>query len=130
MEPTFRCSTKAAISTLAAEFELPNNPDMQDWEHEVANPERLGEFLSAFETGQLSDDEAFCLMETVIQSFEDLEDAEKWRTFWPTIKARLRDNFQLHAYTIWYWANFDGALSESWTVSPSMRHIFRDRYSD
>ena len=46
---------------------------MQDWEWEVASPERIDEFLAAYEGGELTDDERFTLMETLLQSFEDVD---------------------------------------------------------
>ncbi|HVZ37577.1 MAG TPA: hypothetical protein VG963_34385, partial [Polyangiaceae bacterium] len=45
---------------------------MQDWAWEVADPDRIDEFLAAYEAGDLSDDERFTLMETMLQSFENL----------------------------------------------------------
>lgn len=78
-EPAFRCATEAAISSLATKIGLPNTPDMQDWECQVAPPDRLSEFLSVCDTENLNDDERFCLMEIVIQSFEEFYSGGKWR---------------------------------------------------
>lgn len=103
---------------------------MQDWEYEVAAPERLSEFLSALDAKDLSDDERFCLMEIVIQSFEDFENGGKWRVFWPRIEKQLRVNFQLHSYTVWYWADFKNSSSDSWNVSHAMQKIFRQHSRD
>jgi len=60
--------TRTAIDALAARFGLPNRPDMQDSEWEVAGPTRLDELINAYKSGELDDDERFTLMETIIQS--------------------------------------------------------------
>lgn len=96
---------------------------MQDWEYEVASAERLPEFLLAFETGQLDDDERFTLMETIIESFLELESESKWRVAWPRIEAHLRSDIELHAHTIWYWARFETPLSDCSAVAQPMRKI-------
>jgi hypothetical protein len=62
------------VLNFALNFErLESCPHMQDWEWEVADSERINEFPSAYESGELSDDERFTLMETILQSFEDLQ---------------------------------------------------------
>ncbi|WP_456715262.1 hypothetical protein [Bradyrhizobium sp. USDA 4353] len=78
---------------------------MQDWEWEVADPTRIDEFLSAYESGELSEDERFVLMETIIQSFEDLQRLgnhpdpdERWQR----VVDILDRNIDLHAHTVWY----------------------------
>lgn len=99
-EPPYRCPTRAAIDSLARRFDLPNTPEMQDWEYQVASAERLSEFLSVFETGQLDDDERFTLMETIIESFLEFESESKWRDTWPRIEAHLRCDFELHTHNL------------------------------
>jgi hypothetical protein len=66
-----RYPTAAAIASLAARFNLPNEPNMQDWEHEVSDHKRLAEFLEAYESGSLTEDERFTLMETIVDSVEE-----------------------------------------------------------
>jgi hypothetical protein len=68
-EHLWRSPTRAAINALALRFDLPNTQGMQDWEHEVADADRIHEFIAAYQSGQLDDDERFTLMELIIQSF-------------------------------------------------------------
>ncbi|NPU12768.1 hypothetical protein HL667_03270 [Bradyrhizobium sp. 83012] len=85
---------------------------MQDWEWEVADPTRIDEFLSAYESGELSEDERFVLMETIIQSFEDLQRLEKHPDpdqRWQRVLVILDRNIDLHAHTVWYWSLLDAA---------------------
>ena len=70
-EHLWRFPTQAAIERLAERFGLPNTPDMQDWEWQVADPERTDEFLSVFLADELDEDERFTLLETLIQCFEE-----------------------------------------------------------
>src|SRR5262245_42609180 len=67
----WRCPTREAIDKLALRFGLPNHSSMQDWEYEVSDYTRIDEFLTAYETEQLSDNEKFTLMQTIIDSFEE-----------------------------------------------------------
>jgi hypothetical protein len=67
-----RYPTRKAIDSLAARFDLPYTPFMQDWEWEVADSDRIDEFVAGYHSGELNEDERFTLMETIIQSFEDL----------------------------------------------------------
>lgn len=124
--PPFRCPTRSAINSLAKRFGLPNGEFSQDWEHEVADPARLHEFLSAYETQRLDEDERFCLMEIIIQSFEDSDSEVGTSPEWLRIEKLLRANTRLHAYTLWYWACFDLTVEDAWRVSPAMRTVIRE----
>jgi hypothetical protein len=125
-EHLWRHSTRAAIDALAVRFDLPNTLEMQDWEWEVADADRIDEFVAAYQSGQLDDDERFTLMETIIQSFEDLGEALHVDARWQTVIELLNAHIKLHAYTVWYWANPDEDHYEShWTVTPSLRQILR-----
>ncbi|MCP5384447.1 MAG: hypothetical protein H6913_07510 [Altererythrobacter sp.] len=63
---------------------------MQDWEFEVADANRIDEFLSAYQSQELTDDERFTLMEMIIQSFEDLGNLCR-----PTIDGSQRSIFSM-----------------------------------
>ncbi len=83
---------------------------MQDWQWEVADAARIDEFLSAYESGDLSDDERFTLMETILQSFEDLqlfEDRPDPDSRWQRVLEILDQNIDLHAHSVWYWSVLD-----------------------
>jgi hypothetical protein len=66
-EHLWRFPTEQAIASLAARFDLPNESYMQDWEWEVADPERIDEYITVYNSGELNDDERFTLMETIVQ---------------------------------------------------------------
>lgn len=103
-----RFPTAAAIDRLTALLRLP--PGGQDWEIEIADELRVGEFLNAYEAGGLNEDERFALMELIIASYDDLlrggGDAD--RRTWARLRRHLLGEFGLHAYTVQYWSLPDG----------------------
>jgi hypothetical protein len=96
--------------TTATILFTPFDASEQDWEWEVADAERIDEFLSAYESGELSDDERFTLMETILQSFEDLklfEGRPDPDPRWQRVLEILDQNIDLHAHSVWYWSALD-----------------------
>jgi RimJ/RimL family protein N-acetyltransferase len=123
-EPEPRYPTRAAIDALAKRFGFETHPDMQDWQWEVADPARIDELLAAYESGELTDDERFTLMETILQSFEELPDALDEDPRLPRLLALLERNAVLHRPTIWYWCTYqNGDLDDAFQVSPYMRAL-------
>lgn len=101
---------------------------MQDWEYQVADCNRVDEFIAAYSGGELSEDEKFVLMETIIESFEDL--ARRGRDLtadfrWERILVVLDQNIALHAYTVWHWSYLNAETDgEQFFVSPFIRRVF------
>ena len=118
-----RYPTRAAIDSLAARLGLRNEPNMQDWEWEVADPARLDEFISTYRDPELSEDERFTLMETIIQSCEDLGDGLSDDGRWGEVRALLEEHIDLHICSVWYWASLETDLVDAWQVSPFMRGL-------
>ncbi len=132
-EHLWRHPTAAAIDSLATRFNLPNHEGMQDWEHEVADPNRVVEFIDAYKNGELSEDERFTIMETIIQSFEEqersLDDSKEWKE----VLNLIESNVDLHIYTIWYWSLVEEESENNWwNVTKFIRQIFEgncDKYT-
>jgi hypothetical protein len=123
-EHIWRFPTRKAIESLAKRFNLPNTPEMQDWEWEVADPDRIDEFISVYESGDLDDDEKFTLMETIIQSFEELENPLKKEPRWERVLRLIENNINLHIYTVWYWSDLENDNEdEQWRVNPFIKKI-------
>lgn len=123
-EPKYRSGTGETINKLAKELGLPYNERMQDWSYEVANPNDIEKYLNHY--NKLSDDdEKFVLMEILIQATNDQLEIKKFLDYWKETKLRLIDNFDLHEYTIYYWACFDNEeLEDCWIVTPYMRELW------
>jgi hypothetical protein len=130
-EHLWRFPTGASVESLAKRFGLPNRPDMQDWPWEVADANRLDEFLTAYETAGLSDDERFTLMEILLQSFEDRARFHGFDPRWNRALEALDRNINLHAYSVWYWSDVENELEQDqWLVTPFLRQVLskhRDR---
>lgn len=125
IEPECRHPTKSAIEKLAATFSLPNTPDMQDWELEVADPGRIEEFINEYKNGVLTDDEKFTLLEMLLQSFEESELNLSTNKYWKELLELIRNNYKLHEYTIWYWSSFEAENEEEqWRITPFMRELY------
>ena len=123
-ENIWRFPTRKAIDSLAKRFDLPNTPDMQDWEWEVSDADRIDEFLSAYESGDLDEDEKFTLMETIIQSFEELETSLSKEPRWNNVLQLIEDNINLHIYTVWYWSDLENDnKDDQWRVTPFIKTI-------
>jgi hypothetical protein len=100
---------------------------MQDWEWQVADATRLDEFIGAYRDPELSEDERFTLMETIIQSCEDLGDGLSDDRRWVEVRALLEEHIDLHISSVWYWACLETELFDAWEVSPFMRGLV-DKY--
>jgi hypothetical protein len=130
MEPSqHQFATVGVRDALAARFGLPNGPNMQDWEYEVADPARTEEFLCALEQEEFRDDERFIFSETVMQCFEelaglglDLAASEQWRRFVRLLRLRPK----LHATTLFYWADVETMPQDSWHVAPFVRELWKE----
>ena len=122
--PALRCATAAARQRLAALLRLPNAPGMQDWEWEVADAERIEEFLSLYEAGGLGEDERFALVEILIQSFEDSSRDLPGDPAWKRLLALLERNLDVHRYSVWHWSAVESAAQEDmWRVSRFLRPL-------
>ena len=123
-EHLWRHSTREAIDALAERFQLPNHPNMQDWEYEVADPKRVGEFAAALASGDLTEDEQFTLMGTILQSFEESDLELDSDSLWRDVLSILDRDADLHANTIWYWSCLSAPnVGCAFRVSPSIREI-------
>lgn len=123
-EHLWRFPTRTAITSLATRFGLPHTPEMQDWEWEVADYERIDEFLNTYETEDVTEDELFVLMEMLLQSFSETELDLSKDARWSRVMNHLNERAELHAYTIWYWSYLETEdPRQLWPVTPYVRSI-------
>src|SRR4051794_39490289 len=132
MTPDFpeRYSTRAGREALAARLGLTIDPYSQDWEWEVAKPERFSQWLQVYYDPTLTDDERFSLMEMLVQCVEELgrlggsEEKVEGLPEWQAVAGLLRANFTLHASTIRYWSLFGADEPDHrFKVSVAMRRV-------
>ena len=133
-EKYWRFSTKEAIDKLSIQFNLPNTPEMQDWEWEVADSKRITEFYYAYLSENLTDDEKLTLMETILQSIEESEYNLETFEIWKLILQTIENSWPLHLYSVWYWSNWENEdESDVWRITPYLRKIFlkhKEEFSD
>lgn len=126
MEPTFRCGTRKAINELAEELNLPNEKWMQDWPYEVVIASDIEKYIDHYET-LVDDDKKFVLMEGIIQATEDQTTEELFLKYWERVKLILERDFNIHEFTIYYWACFDiENIEDCWKITPLMRQLWSD----
>ena len=127
----YRFPSITAITALAKRFNLPYAREMQDWEYEVADADRIDEFLAAYDSGELSDDEKFTLMAMLLQSFLNAIDEGKnfLATTWNHFLNLLERDIDIHIYLVWYWSSVDKHEADidnpdyMFSISPFMRTI-------
>ncbi|MCP4269870.1 MAG: hypothetical protein GY777_30575 [Candidatus Brocadiaceae bacterium] len=124
-EHLWRFPERKAIDSLAQRFNLSNTPDMQDWEWQVADPERIDEFIYAYLSEELSDDEKFILMEIILQSFADSDLTLEGNIKWELTLRLIEENLKRHAFTIWYWGDFEeNEEPDRQDVDPYIKSLF------
>lgn len=124
----WRYPTWTAQESLAERFGIFIHLSMQDWEHRASDPNRIDEFWAAYESGELTDDEKFVLMEMIIASFECLAHKEPLteNSIWQAVQHTLDENIDLHISSVWDWSDWPGPLEEfdpECNVSLDMRNI-------
>ena len=130
-EHLWRFPTSKAIDNLSKRFGLPNSPEMQDWEWEVADPQRIDEFVDAYLSSELDDDERFTLMETIVQSFEDFDGPIEQHPRWKEVLRLLDEKITLHIYTVYYWSDLETEnVDEQWRVTKYFRSILYKHKED
>jgi hypothetical protein len=121
-----RWPTTAARKSLARRFSLPHEPFSQDWEWEVADPSRFSEFLAAYVSIPLDEDERFSLMEIIIQCIESMDmPSVESSPQWHSVETLLRAHGGLHASSVRYWSCLeDSDLKDCFRVAGPMRAVW------
>lgn len=103
-----------ARKSLADKLNLKYHDDMQDWEYEVADMNRLVDFEKQYLLSDTNDKEKESLMEIMLDSLNDsleLNDLKIFNDFAPRILKYLEENNQIHEGTINYWTEGDFLIS-------------------
>lgn len=104
-----------ARKILALKLNLPYHDDMQDWEYEVSDINRIGEFLFAYDHLTNTDAEKESLMEVILDSINQLVSMKQdvdVSVYISEVKKRFEDYPSLHNGTIHYWENNGFNISE------------------
>lgn len=93
---------------LSEKLNLEFDENMQDWEWEISDPNRIAEFITEYDNMDSSTKEKKTLMEIILGSLNGMErtnannDFEKHLN---SVISRLKKNNEIHSGTIKYWKN-------------------------
>lgn len=122
--PKSRFSTVDAMKAIAKLLNITYDSSMQDWTYVVADDEKIEEYLALYATLK-DDDLKFTLMEIIIQATNNQLNGFVFWQYREKLKKLLLEDFELHEYTIFYWAEFDNPnLDDCWAITPYMRELF------
>ena len=126
IKPKLRCPTKKSIEKLSVILSVPNTPQMQDWEWEIADSKKLNDYISIYNKDHMTNDDRFTIMETILQAVECriIDNGVPPRS-WIKIKKILEKNKELHKDSIYYWSDIEWSLhrNASFKVSRYLRDI-------
>ena len=98
---------------------------MQDWAYEVADANRLNQYIELYD--KLTDgDEKFVMMQVIIQAADDKKsDDQLTIEDWARVEQRLLSNFELHEYEIFYWSKMETKNKEYYfDITPEIRNVW------
>ena len=97
----------------------------QDWTYTIVEPDRIDEYIQAYDTKITNEDTKFSLMEMIIQSLTEQKNEKLMKEKWKLVKPILNKDFDLHEYTIYYWCSWDNEnIDDCWEVTPLMREFW------
>jgi hypothetical protein len=115
--------TKQAIISLNQVFHLPVTGREQDWDLELADMNRVGEFVGYLAAHVLNNDEKRALMALIMSSLEDLSYEKTIPPgLWEEVKRQLQANPALYADVVAKWA---GQEDDGFAISPLVRSLAR-----
>lgn len=127
-EPPERYWTRAAMISLAARLRVRYGDDMQDWPWEVAEPERLDEYLALYDV-LTDEDEQFTLMDVMLEAVEEQASPLRLVQGWQELRHRIRQRPTLHVWQMWYWSLWDTeTLTNAFFIAPYTRELWWELY--
>ena len=123
-------ATRGAVENLARHLNLPlPDPFSQDWEYEVANSNRVAEFLKAYGSIYLNSDEQSVLLKIIIASYNDaISEGAARPEDWELISRYLTQDRAIHEETIKYWALPEEVEIENcFPITPLIRKVIHPR---
>ena len=123
IEPKFRCGGN--WEELAELFSYEIGIHDQDWTYTIVEPDRIDEYIQAYDTKITDEDTKFSLMEMIIQSLTEQENEKIMQDKWKQVEPILNTDFDLHKYTVYYWCCWENEdVNDCWQVTPLMREFW------
>lgn len=114
------------IKQLSKSLSLPFTGTEQDWEIEMANSNRINDFLKYYQQNDLSSDEKVALMSLILASYEDFlnENNLKIDVRWNEIKSILESERVIFVDLIDYWILDNENIKDNlFRITPLLRNI-------
>jgi len=120
------------MNRLNALLGLKEEVGMQDWDIELADPERVQEFCSAYRNQIEDEDEKFTLMTLIVASYDDYLSASGHNpALWNEISELLKKDMTLHLDTLEYWAVFEEENPEHYyEITPYVREVWNSAHKN
>ena len=115
----------SSIDKLTTLLTLKSTGLEQDWDVELADENRIGEFLLAYQGPSLSPDDKFALMALMLASVDRyIELNSKMPEEWDRVADILLRERDLHEKTVAYWRRDDDDDPEAWFhLTPHIRAV-------
>lgn len=117
---------KEIIEQLSKELSLPYTGIEQDWDIEMANSNRIDEFLKFYKGSNLSDNKKVATMSLILASYEDLlnENNKEIDDRWNEIKSILEYEKVIFADLIDYWSlSNELGVDNLFQITPLLRNL-------
>lgn len=121
-EPKFRCGNWQELANL---FNYKIGKHDQDWTYTIVEPQKIDDYIQAYDTSITNENTKFSLMEMIIQSLTEQVNEEIMNLKWKKVKEILDRDFDLHKYTVYYWCCWDnGDVDDCWEITALMREFW------
>lgn len=120
---------KETVEELSKDLSLPYTGVEQDWDIEMANFERIDEFIQFFIEKKLSKEKKIATMALILASYEDLlvQNGLKYDDRWNLIKTELKADIISFESLIDYWSlSNEFEQNNLFYITPLLRDIKED----
>jgi len=123
---------KEAINFLNKVFLLPYTGQEQDWDIEMADSQRLDEFICYYQSNSLSENKKYALIALILASYDDFlsENNIEVDKRWKTIESLLNSDINLYTELIDYWSLTQEKGTNYFRITPLIREIKCDNTSE
>ena len=113
------------MEQLSKELSLPYTGTEQDWDIEMADSNRIDEFIKFYKESHLCDDKKVAVMSLILASYDDLlnENNLEIDDRWNEIKSILKSEMIIFVDLIDYWSLSNEEEDNLFQITPLVRNI-------
>lgn len=117
---------KSSIKFLNNELKLPAKGDEQDWDLELADANRLKDFLLLYNDRRLSDDDKIALMSLILASYDErLQTGENCKEINDQLSHIFQQDYSLMEDLLKYWGLMDeNDSNDHYALTPVIKEIY------